>query len=312
MGVPPPPVIDLSNGPAPIASAIDAACRDTGFFYVVGHGVDSRLGARLDALAREFFALDAREKAQISMDRGGQAWRGWFPVGGELTSGAPDDKEGIYFGTEAPGDGRPLHGANLWPVRPAGMRAVVLEYMDALTSVGRVVARGMALGLGLDEVWFEDHITASPTVLFRIFHYPPSSRWGVGEHTDYGFLTLLLQDAVGGLEVRGRDGWTSVPPIPDSFVCNLGDMLERITRGRYRSTPHRVRNPSGAGRLSLPFFYDPSWDADVRPIPTLAPSVGGGPRWDGADPADFEGTYGEYLVAKVAKVFPALGEKLGG
>ncbi|MEY2565981.1 MAG: hypothetical protein QOE35_510 [Actinomycetota bacterium] len=279
-----------------VARDIDVASRDDGFFSIVGHGVDPALVARLDALCREFFALPEDEKAEIAMARGGRAWRGWFPVGGELTSGVPDRKEGIYFGAElepthplvAAGTG--LHGANLFPRRPSGLRDVVLAYIDDLTRVGQAVLTGVALGLGRPASWFVERVTADPLVLFRVFRYPPAAAlgddgWGVGEHTDYGLLTLLGQDANGGLQVRGTAGWVEVDPVPGAFVCNLGDMLERLSGGVYRSTPHRVRNTSGAERLSFPFFLDPSWDTDVG-----------------------DGTYGDYILSKVAKVFPALAD----
>jgi isopenicillin N synthase-like dioxygenase len=302
-----------------VARAIDAACRESGFFSIVGHGVDPSLCARLDRLARDFFARSDTEKAEIAMARGGRAWRGWFPVGGELTSGIPDRKEGIYFGTELADDdphvrsGRPLHGRNLFPLRPAGLRDTVLAYIAALTTLGQDVMRAIALGLGLDREWFARELTRDPVVLFRIFHYPPAAapedatRWGVGEHTDYGLLTMLLQDDTGGLEVRGPKGWIGVPPEPDAFVCNVGDMLERMTAGRYRSTPHRARNTGSRGRLSFPFFFDPGWDAEVRELPDLGDPAGPAPpRWDDADLRDISGTYGDYLIDKVAKVFPAL------
>src|ERR1700694_1021873 len=115
------PVIDVSAGVAGVAAEIDAACRGMGFFFVVGHGVPLELQARLDSLAREFFALDDPEKAEIDMKLGGRAWRGWFPVGGELTSGEPDMKEGLYFGQELPKSDTALHGPNLFPARPAGL-----------------------------------------------------------------------------------------------------------------------------------------------------------------------------------------------
>lgn len=321
------PVIDVAplvrgGDAAGTAAAIDDACRRTGFFYVVGHGVDPELQARLDRLAREFFARPEEEKAEIAMARAGRAWRGWFPVGGELTSGRPDRKEGIYFGQELPPDhprvaaGVPLHGRNLFPRVPAELGPTVLEYVDALTQVGHAVVRGIALALGVDADWFARHLTTDPLVLFRIFHYPPDpepGEWGVGEHTDYGLLTLLRQDDNGGLEVRAPGGWTAVPPIPNSFVCNLGDMLERMTAGRYRSTPHRVRNTSGASRLSFPFFFDPGWDVVVPPLPSTPDEVREpGVRWDGADPVGFSGTYGEYVLGKVAKVFPDLHDEVGG
>jgi isopenicillin N synthase-like dioxygenase len=303
---------------AGVAAQIDTACRDTGFFYVVGHGVPAELQQRLDRVAREFFALDDVEKSAIAMANGGRAWRGWFPVGGELTSGKPDMKEGLYFGQELPaGDLRPLHGPNLFPSRPTGLRYAVLEFMDALTDLGHLLLRAMAVALGLDADWFGRHLTAEPTVLFRIFHYPPlpeaDDRWSVGEHTDYGLITLLGQDDSGGLEVRGRSGWVEAPPVPESFVVNLGDMLERMTGGHYRSTPHRVRNTFGVDRLSFPLFLDPGWDADVLPVPGMATAPGDddpSDRWDGTSVHEWSGSYGDYLLAKVSRVFPELREEV--
>ena len=310
-----------------VVRRLDAACRGDGFFYVVGHGVDDALAERVDRLARRFFALPDDEKARIGMARGGRAWRGWFPLGGELTSGVPDRKEGLYFGAELGADhprvaaGVPLHGANLFPERPAGLREAVVAYLAAMTDLGRLLASGLAQGLGLDRDWFAAHLTGDPTILFRVFRYPPppgdpgpGAGWGVAEHTDYGLLTMVRQDATGGLEVRARGGWAAAPPLPGSFVCNLGDMLERLTGGRYRSTPHRVRTAGPGVRVSSAFFFDPSWDASVAPLPlpgTPAPPRPEG-RWDGADVVAGRGTYGEYLLSKVTKVFPGLGADVLG
>jgi len=301
------PVIDMAQlDPA----AIERACRDSGFFYVTGHGVPPALIDELDRASRAFFELPLAEKLEIAMAKGGRAWRGFFPVGGELTSGRPDLKEGLYFGTESPA-GRPLHGPNLFPAQVPALRPAVHSYLRELTRVAQSVLGGVALSLGLDEDYFASRYTANPTILFRIFHYPPSppdtDDWGVGEHTDYGLLTLLLQDANGGLQVRTPSGWIDAPPIPGTFVCNIGDMLDRMTGGWYRSTPHRVRNVSGNERLSFPFFFDPDFTAEVPPLPGRA-AVGddGVARWDVQDLRAFDGTYGDYLTAKVAKVFPDL------
>jgi isopenicillin N synthase-like dioxygenase len=321
------PLIDVSElprsttdpgvGPAErsVAAAIDDACRRYGFFRVIGHGLDPERLARLDGAARAFFALPTADKERVAMRHGGRAWRGWFPPGGELTAGRPDQKEGLYFGTELSADhpavvaSLPLHGPNLFPDAPSDLRPAVLGWMPAMTDLGHRLLRAVAVGLGLEPSWFRRTVTADPTVLFRIFRYPPSEGdgWGVAEHTDYGLLTLLAQDGLGGLEVRGPDGWLAVPADPDVLVVNLGDMLERMTGGRYRSTPHRVRNAAGQDRLSFPTFVDPSWDA-VCPVMPLAGGEpdAGGDRWDGADPRAWTGTYGDYLTAKVAKVFPQL------
>jgi isopenicillin N synthase-like dioxygenase len=322
------PVIDVGplvagDDDLAVARAIDQACRHFGFFYVVGHGIEPAALTRLEAAARAFFALPEEAKEAIAMSRAGPAWRGWFPLGGELTSGRPDGKEGCYFGAELPPDdprvrrGVPLHGANLFPRQLPELRTAVLDHLEAMTALGQTVLRGMALGLGLPAGWFADHLTADPLVLFRIFRYPPqpgpADGWGVAEHTDYGLLTLLLQDEVGGLEVRTADGWTSAPAVTGSFVCNLGDMLERLTGGRYRSTPHRVRNRSDTDRLSFPFFLDPGWDTEVMPLPLDGSGPAGPPptRWDGTDVVALpSGSYGDHLSTKVGAVFPGLRDHL--
>jgi isopenicillin N synthase-like dioxygenase len=304
-----------------VAREIDRACRRYGFFRIVGHGVEPERLAELDRLARTFFALPERDKSRVAMEHGGTAWRGWFPLGGELTSGRPDHKEGLYFGAELGADdpavaaGRPLHGPNLFPTHPAGLRDAVLGWMVAMTALGHALLGAVAAGLGLPADWFATTVAGEPTVLFRIFRYPPGDDegWGVAEHTDYGLLTILAQDRHGGLEVRGPDGWLPVPADPEVLVVNLGDMLDRMTEGRYRSTPHRVRNTSGHERLSFPFFVDPSWDAVCRPLPLAGtpPADDAARRWDGASVRAWDGSYGDYLTAKVAKVFPLLGRRLG-
>ncbi len=319
------PVIDVrplvggrdATAKAGVAEQIQAACRERGFFYVTGHGVPSGLLADLADASAEFFALPLAAKLEIAMERGGRAWRGYFPVGGELTSGRPDLKEGLYFGTELSDDDPrvlarlPLHGRNLFPRQVPGLRPLVLAYLDALTAAGQAVLAGIALSLGLDAAYFAAGCTAEPTILFRIFHYPPSppheDGWGVGEHTDYGLVTLLAQDDTGGLQIATPEGWVDAPPIPGTLVCNIGDMLDRLTGGWYKSTPHRVRNSSGHGRLSFPFFLDPGFAAEVPPLPDRAAAADDGSRrWDGQDLRAFTGSYGDYLLGKVSKVFPQL------
>jgi isopenicillin N synthase-like dioxygenase len=323
------PIIDIgslrhdSRDLARIGEALDRACSEFGFFYITGHGIDPALSDRTMTLAREFFESPLEQKMTIAMAHGGRAWRGYFPVDGELTSGRPDRKEGIYFGTElGPDDARvraglPLHGANLFPAL-SGFRDTLIAYIDKVTAVGQLLLSGIAVGLGLSPDYFLERYTRDPTVLFRIFNYPPStagadeSELGVGEHTDYGLLTLLRQDNIAGLQIWHHDRWLPAPPVPDSFVCNVGDMLERLTAGRYVSALHRVRNVAPQDRISMPLFLDPSFDAVLEPINVLTPdptAVGRrlhGRRWDGTDLATVSGTYGDYLLNKVSKVFPQL------
>ncbi|MCP4435554.1 MAG: isopenicillin N synthase family oxygenase [Actinomycetia bacterium] len=298
---------------------IARACSGIGFFQVVGHDIDPALRRSLLDASKEFFALPAAEKQRVSMAHGGRAWRGWFPPGGELTSGVPDAKEGYYFGRHldathpAVRQQLPMHGPNLHPSHPQRLGPLVEQWIQQVSEVGMVVLRAMALGLGLAEDHFE-RWCADPVVLFRIFHYPAApaladSDWGVAEHTDYGLLTLLAQDDTGGLQVHGPDGWLDVPPDPDALVCNLGDMIERVTGGRYRSTPHRVSRPE-RDRISMPLFLDPSWDAVVEPIAALDGAGSRDPRistrWDGESVFEGPTVYGDYLTAKVSRVFPHL------
>jgi isopenicillin N synthase-like dioxygenase len=316
-------LLDARSSPASraaVARELDAAARSHGFFYASHHGVEAALLNRLVALARAFFAQDEATKMRIPMSAGGRAWRGYFPLGGELTSNRPDWKEGLYLGSEL-GPEHPrvqagviLHGPNLWP-QIEGFRDTVLAYIEALTRLGHALMGGIALGLGLPERYFSEHGTADPLLLLRLFNYPSrpvpegsAAQWGVGEHTDYGLLTMLWQDDVGGLQVRTDSGWLDAPPIEGTFVCNIGDMLDRMTGGRYRSLPHRVAiNTSGRDRLSIPLFFDPDFATRVQPVPCSGPGVDdSGRRWDGANLQAFEGTYGDYVTRKVGKVFPDL------
>jgi polar amino acid transport system ATP-binding protein len=315
------PLVAGLHDRAEVARQLGEACREYGFFYVVGHGVDEGLCRKLNDVSRKFFALRADEKMRISMARGGRAWRGYFKVGAELTSGKPDRKEGLYFGRELPKDHpavlakTPLFGPNLFPEIP-GFEETVLEYMERLELLGHHLMSGLAMSLGLDASYFADRYTGDPLVLFRIFNYPYSQEragqdpeWGVGEHTDYGLLTILRQDDTGGLQVKSRGQWIDAPPIAGSFICNIGDMLDRMTRGIYRSTPHRVLNTAKRDRLSFPFFFDPNFDAEVQPIEELADQPitdDSQQRWDRANVHEIGGTYGDYLLGKVSKVFPQL------
>ena len=182
-----------------------------------------------------------------------------------------------------------------------------MTYIDEVTAVGQTLLRAIGAGLGLGPDYFLERYTRDPTVLFRIFNYPPATvaadenELGVGEHTDYGLLTLLQQDEVGGLEIWHRDRWLPAPPVPDSSsaisaTCSSGS-LPGVTVGA-ASRAQCV----DAGSISMPLFLDPSFDAELAPITPLAPdpsAVGrrrGGRRWDGTDLAAVSGTYGDYLL----------------
>lgn len=304
-----------------VINQIGDACRNMGFFYVQGHGVDQKLQQQLEEISGHFFVQSPEKKLEISMDKGGSAWRGYFLPETELTSGKPDLKEGLYFSEDLQGDhpmvqaGMPLYGANLYPDIP-GFDDIVMKYFKQVSSLAETLMIAIALSLELPGDFFKNRYMVHPIQLFRIFHYPPptskqiaAQQWGVGEHTDYGMLTILKQDNTGGLQVYTQDQWIEAPYIYDSFVCNLGDMLDYLTGGYYRSTPHRVSHNSTKGRLSFPFFFDLDFNAKPTPIDLSHLDhykVTEYNRWDGSSLQTFDGTYGQYLLQKISKVFPQL------
>eukprot|EP00605_Chrysophyceae_sp_TOSAG23-4_P000466 GSChrysophyteH1.ASY1.ANO1.524.1 assembled CDS len=318
---------------------IGAACHSAGFMYISGAGISPKLTARLEEASQKFFDLPIDQKKKIEMSRGGSAWRGFFAVGDELTSGRADQKEGIYFGVEGDAsDPRPLHGINQWPENMPEFREDVIEYLTHMKRISTVIMSAIAEHLyaltkeGADGQAKRDFTSsfAEPTELFRVFGYPaadptkaPDARdFGVQEHTDYGYITVLYQDNTGGLQVKSpRGDWLDVPPRPGTFVVNLGDALEHHSRGYFKATPHRVLHHRGARnadderrRVSFPYFFDPNFDHDMAPISDLDRLSSGlqqhigerSGRWDGEHLLQFRGKYKDYLLKKISKCFPEL------
>ena len=289
------PVIDIgpllegdAQARAGVANKIGAACREIGFFYIVNHGVAAGLVGRVYAEAKRFFDQPAAAKAEIAIEKS-SVHRGYFKIGGEnldpaKQTQAGDLKEGIKIGRDLAAShplvraSTPLHGPNQWPPNLPGWRKTMQEYYDLMAALGRKLMGAFALALGLDEIYFERWLQ-SPMTTLGLLHYPPQTgqiteaQIGAGAHSDYGCLTMLSQDAAGGLQVRNASGdWIDAPPIADSFVVNIGDMMERWTNGVFTSTLHRVINVSGQERYSLPYFFDPDFNAEVVCLETcLAP-----------------------------------------
>lgn len=163
----------------------------------------------------------------------------------------------------------PLHGPNLFPEEPVELKNLILTWQKQMEQLGYHILAAIAESLGLDADHFRKTICKEHLGLLRIFHYPAEkehdpSLWAVGEHTDYGLITMLLPTDK-GLQVKTKQGvWIDVDPIPGTFVVNIGDILERITGGLYKSTPHRARNTQGTSRYSVPYFFDPDWDAELK------------------------------------------------
>lgn len=270
---------------APALRQLRQACEDRGFFYLVGHGVPADLRAEVFDRTRGFFGLPDAEKARVAKSLS-RCNRGWEPLRAQtLGAGAPPDlKEGFYIGNELGEDdprvraGRFNHGPNQWPDDPPGFRPAMERYFAAMLEVGAALTRALAGSLGLPATAF-DGLAEDAAATLRLLHYPPQpanphpGERGCGEHTDFGCLTLLMQDDCGGLQVLdGAGGWIDAPPVPDAYVVNLGDLVARWTNGRYRSTVHRVVNLSGRERYSVPFFFTGRPDFVVACLPScLAP-----------------------------------------
>lgn len=290
------PLIDVSacyaDDPTkgvPLANRFRATLVTSGFAYLTGHKITPDLEAGVRHAARRFFSLPMAEKRRLAIN---EAHRGYMAPNSSLivTSSVarvskPNQSESIIFLHDSPdadehGDTHgPLQGHNQWPDEQgefavAGFRAAINSYRVAIEDLARRLTRVLALSLGVEADRFDPDFT-SPTTWFRLLHYPPqepeAGLFGSAPHTDYGFVTLLAQDDVGGLEVRpkGRTDWIPAPPIPGTLVMNVGDMLERWSNGLYPSTPHRVTNLSGCERYSHPFFFDPGLETVVEPLPVL-------------------------------------------
>ena len=282
------PILDfrrLDADPAQRAAFLHdlrAAARGPGFFYLVGHGVETALIDRVLTLSRRFFALPEQHKLAIEMVNSPH-FRGYNRAGYEHTRGKPDWREQLDVGAEKPA--RPfeksappwsrLQGPNQWPAALPELKVTLLRYQSEVTALGIRVLRAFAAALGKPEDAFEPIYTPEPNQLIKIIRYPGRTAQegdqGVGPHKDSGFLTLLLQEQQAGLQVEGERGWIEAPPIAGSFVVNVGEILELASNGYLRANVHRVVSPpAGADRLSVAFFLGANHDAHV---PVLALSA---------------------------------------
>ncbi len=270
------PLLDGSDKPS-VATAINWALSNAGFMYVKNHGIDMALVDDTFAKSRAFFDLPIEKKMDIHVSTTGTTLRGYIETFGENVDPAKtrDLKEAYDIGPETPGDTTPFFGANPWPDEAdvPGFAETVYAYHEAMKALSQQILRGIALSLELDEEFFTPKLT-NPICIQRLLHYPPQrgpvdeSMIGIGAHTDYGNLTILAQDDVGGLQVLNRNGqWVQAPPIPGTFVINIGDLVQRLTNDIYLANLHRVVNTSGRERYSIPFFIDADYDAEFGPLP---------------------------------------------
>jgi isopenicillin N synthase-like dioxygenase len=289
------PLIDISpflpstpsNPQTRMACAMEIfnACTSTGFFYLTNHGIAK---TQLDAVlsqGRDFFlnsSMDAKNaivRKKVGVNDG-DGTRGWQPVRDNVTGGKRDWQEAVDFYREDEGSkkGPPyemLKGKNLWPQRPLELKETYEKYVEKVLALGEVlmIAMGTALGEGNEEILLKH--TQKSFWGMRLIGYAPipepeqipkemnDDGISCGAHTDYGCVTFLLQDHIkGALQVKSISGeWINADPIPGAFVVNIGDMMERWTNGLWRSTIHRVVHRGEEFRVSIPFFYEPDFDA---------------------------------------------------
>ena len=302
-----------------VARQIGSACRNIGFFYLSNHGIAPALMERTFAESKRFFDQPLEAKMSIDIEQS-PCHRGYFKMGGENLDPAKqtetgDLKEGVKIGRDLAADhpmvkaGLPLHGPNLWPNNLPGWQGAMQSYFDALNGLGRQIMHAFALSLDLDECHFDRDLT-DPMATLGPLHYPPQQgtitekQIGAGAHTDFGCLTILAQDMKGGLQVKNAAGvWIDAPPLPDTFVINIGDMMARWTNDLFASTQHRVVNVSGAERYSIPFFFDPNFQAKVEALPSCT-----GPE---RPPRFAPTTSGQHLLDMINATFDYHRDKAG-
>lgn len=266
----------LAGGDADALEVLRHAATEIGFFTVHNTAISAARMHQVLDLYRAFFQLPEAEKARVDMARTG-ANRGWGASGSEQVDPAanPDYKQVFDCGVTLPeGDPRsamPVYAPNRWPDAPAGFQAEIGAYYREASEVAMQILRAIARAIGASDTYF-DEAFETPMALLRGNYYPARPAWaterdfGIATHTDYGCLTLLATDGGPGLEVRRRGGgWTPVAAPPGAFVINFGEMMEMWTAGRVRATPHRVIG-TDAERLSVPLFFNPSYDTNVAPM----------------------------------------------
>ena len=320
------PLIDIASllqdgsdaAVAAIAGQIEKAARGTGFFYVSGHGVAAEVVEAAFDANRRFHALPLEEKMKIKRN----AWhRGYSPIGvSTLKSSArfeaakrPNQLEAVSVRHEVDPshpdyEKKDLQGPNAWPEQP-WFKPAIQRYDAALHALAQKLLHPFAVAVGERRDFFDSYFRPATSNL-RVIHYPPGAPrrpedlFGIHPHTDYGFMTILAQDDVGGLQVRRVDGtWIDAVYIPETFIINVGDILARWTNDVFNSTPHRVISPAESrDRYSIGYFFDPRLDAEIRCLP----------RFQQAEPSKYEPIrYGDYFAMRLDLNHPNRSDSAG-
>jgi isopenicillin N synthase-like dioxygenase len=276
------------------AREIGEACKTVGFFYIKNHAVPDRLIERTYAQSRRFHASTAEEKDRVHV-RHSPGSRGWIPVSWEDKDDDPELYRLVEPGPEHDYLTKPrLHAAfdlsldipaddpdflagnimlvpNQWPDWLPGFQQEVMAYFEAVMAVGNRLFRAFAVALDLPEEFFVER-ARKPTSQLRLLHYPPNDlpmnndHLGIGAHSDFECFTILHQLSPGLQVMNAADEWVEAPPIPGTFIVNIGDLLEGWTNGLFKATQHRVVN-IGKERYSMPLFFAADYHTPVAPLP---------------------------------------------
>lgn len=278
------PVIDVApllNGTQNTAGTVDElarACSEVGFFYIRNHGIPRTVLDALVVQMKRFFALPVEVKTQTAIENSPQ-FRGYLPINYKGTGNKGNNlQEGFLAMPERAPDPRyPTYGPNQWPAPLPELKTTMLAYYAQCERLSQHLVHGFALALGLPATGLDGRFS-EPMSMLKLNHYPIQEKpehdleIGVVGHTDSGGFTILWQDDVGGLEVLNKDNeWVVAPPIPDTFVINVGDMMETWSNWTFSSTTHRVVNRYGCDRYSIPFFMNPNFDSVIEPLFGTAP-----------------------------------------
>ena len=315
------PVIDLGPHLADAPGALDRAAQELrfalteiGFYFIVNHGVPRAEVREVFRQAARFHAQPLASKLAVKLDKHNV---GYLPMQGDTlrtstvaTVTKPNFSEAMFVARDLPSDhpdvlaGRRFRSANRWPAELPGFRDAVTTYCDAMENLVRRLVPLYARALSLPAEYF-DAPFREPQYKLRMTHYPlqegaPDDEFGIAPHTDTSFLTLLAPNAVPGLSVRTQSGdWIAAPAIPDAFVVNGGQLLQRWTNGRFLATPHRAVNRSGGERYALAFFCDANIDWPVAAVPTCV-----GPDQPPRYPTTY---YTDYMVRYQARTYNVFG-----
>ncbi|CAK9144284.1 unnamed protein product [Ilex paraguariensis] len=279
--------IDLSSSDIQHSvSLLKQACLDSGFFYVINHGISEEFIDEVFSQSKRFFDLPIKEKMKLLRNK---KHRGYTPALDEyldpINQVHGDYKEGYYIGVEVPEDDsdaeKPFYGPNVWPLNDIlpGWRQTMEKYHQEALEVAKAIARLIALALDLGGNFFDQQeMLGKPIAMLRLLHYeglisdPTKGLYGAGAHSDFGLITLLATDDVAGLQIcKHKDAkpqiWEHVAPLKGAFIVNLGDLLERWSNSMFRSTLHRVLG-NGQERYSIAYFVKPNHDCLVECLPT--------------------------------------------